>query len=218
MADEPVTIGALGGYTNNQMNREGIKKLLDKIDGVNEDIADISTELEGKQDKLTAGTGITITDENVISTSEGALKDFVVIQTQAEVKEILCGTESTGVSSEDLIIYVKFAEGGEYHYIPKGTPIDKPLIHIKGTIKTDINGVNFSPHVEGNATLKAFRDSGGSNQLSSFYLNEAMIFNNSDSSNVIITKQIGCNVYVEFTNVNAAANTYVFMAYRRNNE
>lgn len=54
MTDDNLTIGELGGYTNNSMNREGLKKLVEKVNA-------------GGGVEYTAGTGISISDENVIS-------------------------------------------------------------------------------------------------------------------------------------------------------
>ena len=54
---EEINPSELGAFTNNLPNKEGIKKLV--------------SSLEGKQEKLTAGTNITITDENVISAASG---------------------------------------------------------------------------------------------------------------------------------------------------
>ena len=64
MTDEKITIGELGGYTNNISNKEGIKKVVKAInDG-------LSPDLSAYQKKLTAGDNITITDEDVISATD----------------------------------------------------------------------------------------------------------------------------------------------------
>lgn len=95
MTEEDLKISELGAYTNNSMNREGLKKLVEKVnsggggtvdaytkaetDALLEDKADadgVYTKaetdalLDDKQDVLTAGTNITI-ENNVISASGG---------------------------------------------------------------------------------------------------------------------------------------------------
>lgn len=100
MTDETPTIGALGGYTNNQMNREGIKKLVNKIDAVSDDVADVTTELATKQDKLTAGTGIEISDENVISALGGFGFTEVTLPEGTTLKKYVTDNAST----KDFII------------------------------------------------------------------------------------------------------------------
>ena len=74
MTDEEITIGELGAYTNNSPNKEGLKKLVNKVNTPAVD-AYTKTEtdalLDDKQDVLTAGDGITITD-NVISTQSSS--------------------------------------------------------------------------------------------------------------------------------------------------
>lgn len=73
MTDDNLTIGELGAYTNNSMNREGIKKLVDKVNAGTEaqgyTKAETDALLAEKQNILTAGDGITIIDD-VISNAE----------------------------------------------------------------------------------------------------------------------------------------------------
>lgn len=60
MAEDPLTIGELGGYTNNQMNKEGLKKLVKKV---NEGGG-------GGGPTYTAGDNIQISTQNVISATD----------------------------------------------------------------------------------------------------------------------------------------------------
>lgn len=62
MTDE-INPSELGAFTNNLSNKEGIKKL---IKAVEDNASDIAT----KQDKLTAGDNIAISDQNVISATD----------------------------------------------------------------------------------------------------------------------------------------------------
>lgn len=70
MADDPLTIGELGGYTNNQMNKEGIKKLVKIVnEGVSGDSytkEEVNALLDEKQDIVEGGENISISN-NVIN-------------------------------------------------------------------------------------------------------------------------------------------------------
>lgn len=75
MTDEKITIGELGAYTNNSMNREGLKKLVDKVNngGGSGDAytkAETDALLATKQGTLTAGDNIAISEQNVISATD----------------------------------------------------------------------------------------------------------------------------------------------------
>lgn len=74
MVDEKITASELGAYTNNISNKEGIKKVVKAInDGLSPDLSDY-------QKKLTAGDNITITEENVISSTTPTLTATVPIK------------------------------------------------------------------------------------------------------------------------------------------
>lgn len=60
---EEINPSELGAFTNNLPNKEGIKKL---IKAVEDNTSDIAT----KQDKLTAGSNVAISDQNVISATD----------------------------------------------------------------------------------------------------------------------------------------------------
>ena len=94
MVDEKITIGELGGYTNNISNKEGIKKVVKAInDGLEPD-------LSAYQKKLTAGNNITITEEDVIS---------------ATVEQLIAGNgitiDSNKINLSDYKLYGKINYG-----------------------------------------------------------------------------------------------------------
>ena len=72
--ENPLTIAELGAYTNNSMNREGLKKLVDKVNSGGEVDAYTKAETDAllatKQGTLTAGNNVAISEENVISATD----------------------------------------------------------------------------------------------------------------------------------------------------
>ena len=73
--ENPLTIAELGAYTNNSMNREGLKKLVDKVNngGSSGDAytkAETDALLATKQGTLTAGANVEISEQNVISATD----------------------------------------------------------------------------------------------------------------------------------------------------
>lgn len=107
MTDEPLTIGELGGYTNNTINKEGLKKLVKKVNegsqgveytaGANISISDENV-ISATDTKYTAGTGISISEENVISVNGSS---FVVVPTaDFNLSDFV---DSNGVVLQDFI-------------------------------------------------------------------------------------------------------------------
>lgn len=60
---EEINPSELGAFTNNLPNKEGIKKLIKAVE-------DNASDIANKQDKLTAGDNIAISDQNVISATD----------------------------------------------------------------------------------------------------------------------------------------------------
>ena len=129
MADEPLTIGELGGYTNNTINREGLKKLVKKINegasgveytaGDNITISDQNV-ISATDTKYTAGNGISISEQNVISALGG---DWVNVGNQATD---WAACVDSFITKYDLILQMRYGSNGDlgiFNYIPKGTNI-----------------------------------------------------------------------------------------------
>lgn len=135
MTDDNLTIGELGAYTNNSMNKEGIKKLVDKVNSGTEaqgyTKAETDALLDEKQDVLTAGTGIIISEQNIISEKEFhknyLTADFNIVD---ENKRFLKDTKFMLIkprNSEDLtdiiiygesIVYKKGSYLNDFDYVP----------------------------------------------------------------------------------------------------
>lgn len=107
---EEINPSELGAFTNNLPNKEGIKKLINAVEGNTSAIAT-------KQDKLTAGSNIAISDQNVISATDTkytagdniAISDENVISA-TDTKY----TAGTGISiSEQNVISASGADGWE---------------------------------------------------------------------------------------------------------
>ena len=146
MTEEDLKISELGAYTNNSMNREGLKKLVEKVnsgggtvdaytkaetDALLADKADtddvytkteVDTELADKQDVLTPGTNITI-ENNVISASGGGSSDWTL-----ETNNTLSNFVDNNKSIKNILIRAIIDAGsGNYAtafmYIPKNNYI-----------------------------------------------------------------------------------------------
>lgn len=75
MTEEDLKISELGAYTNNSMNREGLKKLVAKVNSGGGTVdaytkAETDALLATKQGTLTAGDNVAISEENVISATD----------------------------------------------------------------------------------------------------------------------------------------------------
>lgn len=116
----------LGAYTNNLPNKEGIKKLLKKIEegGGSSDAytkAETDALLDEKQNVLTAGTGITIENDTI----SVLLKDWDIVKDLDEYKSVIdTPTSGLGImAKEDLIFYFNSDGDGRRNtlwFVPKG--------------------------------------------------------------------------------------------------
>ena len=106
MVDEKITIGELGGYTNNISNKEGIKKVVKAInDGLEPD-------LSAYQKKLTAGDNIAITEEDVISATDTTYTAGEGITIDSDNKINLKGyTQVTTATIGSLTLFDEIATG-----------------------------------------------------------------------------------------------------------
>lgn len=104
MTEEDLKISELGAYTNNSMNREGLKKLVAKVNSGGGTVdaytkAETDALLDDKQDVLTAGTNISISEENVISATDTVY------------------TAGTGISISDQNVISALASGGDWEEV-----------------------------------------------------------------------------------------------------
>ena len=161
MTEEDLKISELGAYTNNSMNREGLKKLVEKVnsggggtvdaytkaetDALLEDKADaddVYTKaeadalLDDKQDMLTAGTNITIVDNVISASGGGSSEDWEICEDVAEVNNYVLNGRTT-----NDIVFVLVINNVQYNFfIPKGTAVNRikfsPIIYTNGPILT----------------------------------------------------------------------------------
>lgn len=143
MTDERLTIGELGAYTNNSPNKEGIKKLVDKVNTPAVD-AYTKTEtdalLDEKQDVLTAGTGIAISEQNVISVSGGG--DWVLRTPNNDWSDLFELDDGRIKTKKDILFIYGTANDGLFsNMYPKGFEYNNQTDFCIGTqitVRTDI--------------------------------------------------------------------------------
>lgn len=178
MTDEKITIGELGAYTNNSMNREGLKKLVDKVNNggssgdaytkaetdallaekadaddvytkteVDTELSEkadaddvytkteVDTELADKQDVLTAGSGISISAENVISATGGSDSwTFIKDATYNDLVSLLDIVNNDIIPKKDIIITAGDFWGGGNNiafYLCKGAKIKNSEVMLR---------------------------------------------------------------------------------------
>lgn len=104
---EEINPSELGAFTNNLSNKEGIKKLINAVE-------DNTSAIATKQDKLTAGSNVAISDQNVISATDTKYTagDNIAISDQNVISATdTTYTAGTGISiSEQNVIS---ATGGD---------------------------------------------------------------------------------------------------------
>lgn len=144
MTDEKITIGELGAYTNNSPNKEGLKKLVDKVNTPAVD-AYTKTEtdalLDEKQDVLTAGTGITI-ENDVISASGGG--DWVLRTPNNDWSDLFEVDNNVVKCKKDILfIHGDAGNSGFSNMYPKGfnRNTDNFYIGTQIVVRTDIAGM-----------------------------------------------------------------------------
>ncbi len=141
MADEKLTIGELGAYTNNSPNKEGLKKLVGIVNTPGVD-AYTKTEtdalLDDKQDVLTAGDNISIV-ENVISATDTTYEAGTGIS-------IVDGVISANGSDWEIVQNITELQG-YWSYSgtnPNAGLLKKDLIYIIAKTPSDGNRTLFS--------------------------------------------------------------------------
>lgn len=138
MTQEDVKPSELGAYTNNIPNSRGIKKLLSDVKALFTKTGTLETAVGGKQDKLTAGTNITITEENVISASSVS-KEWIEDGDYTTWGKYLTGD----YTNTELLIMIGsqyFQHGTTVYTIPKGTYKYRAVVGIVIANKNAIQG------------------------------------------------------------------------------
>lgn len=122
MTEEDLKISELGAYTNNSMNREGLKKLVDKVNsgGSGGDAytkAETDALLATKQGTLTAGDNVAISEQNVISATDTKY----TAGTNVEISEqnVISATDTkytagTGIAISEQNVISAIGGGGEW--------------------------------------------------------------------------------------------------------
>ena len=148
MTEEDLKISELGAYTNNSMNKEGLKKLVAKVNSgggtvdaytkaetdallatkqgtltAGDNVA-ISEEnvISATDTKYTAGTGISISEQNVISASGGS-NDWTLATSLEEIKETVFGNKKRIVEKDTVFELFESSQMGGfrfYIFVPKG--------------------------------------------------------------------------------------------------
>lgn len=141
--ENPLTIAELGAYTNNSMNREGIKKLVDKVNNGGGSGGDAYTKaetdalLDDKQDVLTAGTNITIENNVISATGGGSSESWVKIVPTAWSDLLYDATSTQFKIKRDFIIKFESSAGTNISCYKKDMvfKMDRTLLNsaVKGT-------------------------------------------------------------------------------------
>ena len=116
MVDEKITIGELGGYTNNSPNKEGIKKVVKAInDGLSPDLSDYYTKEETQElisaiPQLEGGNGIDVSSNKI------NLKDWTFV----EKTDLLNLLDENDNPTCDFLVYINGNSTEQYYVMLKG--------------------------------------------------------------------------------------------------
>lgn len=160
MTEETLKISELGAYTNNSMNKEGLKKLCDKVNnasgGVEYTAGDniqISAEnvISATDTKYTAGTGISISEQNVISANGGSGGEWILRTPNDDWSDLFESNEGNTkyVAKKDMLLYYNsvssyICKGKEFTYNSIGeSMILSPLANAAGNKLYLDTGITF---------------------------------------------------------------------------
>ena len=127
MTEEDLKISELGAYTNNSMNKEGLKKLVAKVNsggGTSDAYTKAETDalLDDKQDVLTAGTNITIENNVISATGGGSSESWRICESKTDANNYF----DSGKNTKDMMFVFTFKDVDNntrkrYLFFPKGT-------------------------------------------------------------------------------------------------